>query len=158
MIAKLRRRHRTMFPVLGAIVVTVIIFGLQELPEVENKKLPGYSNPVPGDLIQEVNFDDEWDDDRISSIVYFSEAEQAYYLHFIDRNYTSGADLLLYLNEDSSKDISVTSKLIGSFIDDNSAYYKLPSIQISNASIIIYSLPKKEVLAVATIRVQEDSQ
>jgi hypothetical protein len=136
----------------------VAVLGLQEKPEYSNNELPGYSTIVPEDMSRILEFEDEWDDQKISSVLYFSESEQTYYVQFIDRYFTNTSDLLLYLNEDSSIDISDSSKLIGSFIDDNSVYYKLPSTQITNSSIILFSLPKKEVIATAKITKLESSE
>jgi len=158
MIAKLRRRHRLIFPVLAILIVVVVTFGLKEKPQYSNSELPGYSNIIPGDLVRESNINDEWDDNKISSVLYFSEVGQSYYLKFIDRNYTNEADLLLYLNENPSKEISESSKLIGKFTDDNSVYHKLPVTVLEDASIILYSLPKKRIIAVASISKREDSK
>ncbi len=157
MIAKLRRRHRVTFPILGLLIAVITVFALQQKPDVSNNTLPGYSKTIPTDLIESSGITVTWDNEPMKSIVLYSASEQAYYIKFLSYEEVSGPDLLLYVNEHSSKEISDSSKLVGRFIFDNPAYYKL-LVSPENASVILYSLPKKEVLAAGTMSVREDSK
>ena len=155
MIAKLRRQHRVIFPVLGIIIIVIAVLGLQEKPDIQNEILPGYLNKNTEEMKR---YSSSYFN-RYPSINYQLEvfsSEDSYYLRLTFIEEKKEPDVLIYFNQDGSKEVTDSSKLIGTYTEKR--FYKLPSSNVDYSSIVLYSLPKKEILAVGSIQNQGDSQ
>ena len=164
MIAKLRRRHRLIFPVLAILIVVVSVAGIefQQNPDVLNAELPGYENSSITDLNQLTSHRIEWDVPKVVAYLAFSDTEPVkYYIETAGRKSLSEPDILMYLNKDGDSKIEDYSILLGKLSNLSVQTFELPIQEISEleqATIILYSLPKKEVIATATISKREDSK
>ena len=152
MISKLRSRHRLIwFPIIALVVVIVIITGPRLLTPL-NDVLPGFStNTEVLQLVDEATI--AWENENVSAAI-SRNADNALILSITSNSYINKPDLLLYMNRIGGSNVTRESLLIGSFAQNNSQHFTLPDSSLTNGSVfILYSLPKNEVVDIATVTV-----
>ena len=161
MIAKLRHRHRILFPVLAILIVVVAIFGLKEKPDIENTELPGYFNEVTIYDVEQISTHFIlWDKDGIDDYLTSLKTDSSiFYLQLEVHRKFNQADPLIYLNMNGESVISEKSVLLGSLNNNHFHFFKLPLTDIAkidSSKFLIYSLPKHEIINIGEILKRED--
>ena len=160
MIAKLRKGHRILFPVLGVLIIVIAILGLQENPEYSNSELPGYENFSSNNFLQNTVYSIEWDKRGLAQLYIVNEKTTSdYYLHTSSRSsIPSPHGHLFYFNKDGSDGISESSLLIGKYLDKDIYYTKIPSEEITDSKILLYHFPSRRLIALGSIVKRESSE
>ena len=150
MIRQLRKRHQLIWIPVVIIAVIILVLSPSELVYKLNASLPGISkNFETLSLIEEATI--SWNDLDADGKVFRSENDELVF-EMESREYISQPDILLYLNRIGGSKLTNDSILLGTYQQNDTQQWILPDSSFTDGSILIlYSLPKKKVVASAEV-------